>query len=427
MGLFSRLFSKSNDIAALRKAMNQQRYADALLIVDEIDQTDMSSDECFELQSLATKAGDTLAQINFDEGLFLLRDDQQQLAVDHLQLAQQQAVSPQLQSDIQSALSQLDQPQPQPQPATATVSSDCSSCSSCGPKADDTPETLDEADHPDFASQLDLVLVGYPEALAERYQNKSNAFQQAFLLAHQGDEVAALKQFKQISVDERDDLYDFEVGAILARQGSVVKACTALKSALKKNPDLLLAAETLVMLLIAQTKHNEAIVLIQQMLEQEQDPAFCHAQLASIYHLQQNNDLALEHGKKAIGSGQTDPRIVLMTATLLEEKGEIEEAEMLYSQLPSGGGCSGGVNLYLAEFLLRQRRELRKLIDVFNGACRNEPDNPRWQLRVAQTYLARGWDKQGLKLLKMVVSDTRLTEDLLQEGKTLLAQYSTSA
>ncbi|OEU74475.1 MAG: hypothetical protein BA874_06255 [Desulfuromonadales bacterium C00003068] len=423
MGLFSRFFSKPNDIAALRKAMTQQRYADALLILEELDQTELTTDECNEIQTLATTAGDTLAQVNLDEGLFLLRDDQRQRAVDHLQLAQQQAVSPQLQGRINETLNQLDSAEP----ITVAAASDCGSCSSCGPQVEGSPAPLDEADHPDFASQLDLILVSYPEALAERYQDKSVAFQQAFLLAHQGDEVAALKQFKQISDDERDDLYDFEVGSILGRQGSVVKACAALQSALKKNPSLLLAAETLVMLLMAQAKHNEAIVLIQQMLAQDQEPAFCHAQLASIYHLQQKNDLALEHGRKAISSGQTDPRIVLMTAMLLEGKGEIEEAEMLYSQLPSGGGCSGGINLYLAEFLLRQRRELRKLIDVFNGACRNEPDNPRWQLRVAQTYLARGWDKQGLSLLKTVVTDSRLTEDLLQEGKTLLAQYSTSS
>lgn len=423
MGLLSRLFSKPNDLAALRKAINQQRYADALHIVEEIDQTEMNAEECSEIKTLATTAGDTLAKINLDEGIFLIRDDQLQRALDHLHLAQQQAVSTQLQNKVQEALNQLEAPQP----AMTAAASDCSSCSSCGPKVDSAAAPLDEADHPDFASQLDLILVSYPEALAQRYQNKSTVFQQAFLLAHQGDEVAALKQFELINDNERDDLYDFEVGAILGRQGSVVKACAALQSALKKNPSLLLAVETLVMLLMAQKKHNEAIVLIQQMLEQDQDPAFCHAQLASIYHLQQENDLALEHGKKAIGSGQTDPRIMLMTAMLLEKKGELEEAEMLYSQLPSGGGCGGGINLYLAEFLLRQRRELRKLVDVFNGACRNEPDNPRWQLRVAQTYLARGWDKQGLSLLQTVVNDSRLTDDLLHEGKTLLDQYSKSA
>lgn len=420
MGLLSRLFPKPNDIAALRKAMTQQRYADALLILEEIDQTELAADECNEIQTHATTAGDTLAKMNLDEGLFLLRDDQRQRAVDHLQLAQQQAVSTQLQSRIDETLNQLDSVEP----IAPAAASDCSNCSSCGPKVDNAPTPLDEADHPDFASQLDLILVSYPEALAERYQNKSVAFQQAFLLAHQGDEVAALKQFEQLNNDERDDLYDFEVGSILGRQGSVVKACAVLQSALKKNPSLLLAVETLVMLLMAQTKHNEAIVLIQQMLKQDQDPAFCHAQLSSIYHLQQDNDLALEHGRKAIGSGQTDPRILLMTAMLLEKKGELEEAEMLYSQLPSGGGCSGGINLYLAEFLLRQRRELRKLIDVFNGACRTEPDNPRWQLRVAQTYLARGWNKQGLPLLQTVVNDSRLSDDLRQEGQTLLAQQN---
>ncbi|OQY23645.1 MAG: hypothetical protein B6I37_05085 [Desulfobacteraceae bacterium 4572_35.2] len=420
MGLFNRLFSKPNDIAALRKAINQQRYADALLILEELNQTELNSEERSEIQTHATAAGDTLARVNFEEGLFLLRDDQPQRALDHLQLAQQQAVSPELQVRIDEALSQLDSAEP----TTPVATNDYSSCSSCGPKVDSNPEALDEADHPDFASQLDLILVSYPEALAERYQDKSEAFQQAFLLAHQGDEAAALQQFEQLGADERDDIYDFEVGSILGRQGTVVKACSALQSAVQKNPSHLLAVETLVMLLMAQSKHKEAIQLIEQMLGQEQDSAFCHAQLASIHHLQQNNDLALDHGKKAIGAGQNDPRLVLMTATLLEKNGELDEAESLYSQLPSGGGCKGGINLYLAEFLLRQRRELRKLIDVFNDACRNEPDNPRWQLRVAQTYLARGWDKQGLSLLKTVVNDSRLADDLRQEGQTLLAQYN---
>lgn len=423
MGLFSRLFSKPKDLTALRKAMNQQRYCDALLIAEEIDQTDMSAEECAEVQNIAISAGDTLAQNNLNEGLFLIRDDQLQRAGEHLILAQQQAVSTQLQHHIQEALNQLDSEQP----ATPETAKNCSSCSSCGPQVDNTDAAQDDADRPDFASQVDLILVSYPEALAQRYQNKSSAFQQAFVLAHQGDETAALKQFDQLNKDERDDLYDFEVGSILGRQGLVAKACSTLKSAMQKNPNHLLAAETLVTLLIAQAKHDEAIQLIQRILEQDQDPAFCHAQLASIYHAQQDNELALEHCRKAITSGQKDPRIVLMTAMLLEKKGELNEAETLYSQLPTGGGCGGGINLYLAEFLLRQRRELRKLIDVFNSACRTEPDNPRWQLRVAQTYLARGWDKQGLKLLKTVVNDSRLTDELLEEGQTLLAQQASLA
>jgi hypothetical protein len=79
------------------------------------------------------------------------------------------------------------------------------------------------------------------------------------------------------------------------------------------------------------------------------------------------------------------------------------------------------MNLYLAEFLLRQKRELRKVLDAFNSACRHEPDNPRWRLRVAQTYLGLVWEKRGTKLLNMVLRDPNLMEELRVEGQAMLA------
>ena len=140
MGLFSRFFSKPNDLNSLRKAMSQQRYADALIIIEEIDQTEMSAEECSELQAIAITAGDTLAKMNLDEGLFFLRDDQHQRAMEHLHLAQNQVMSTPLKDQILHALKQLNAPQP----ATKIAASDCGSCSSCGPKVDSAPEALEQ-------------------------------------------------------------------------------------------------------------------------------------------------------------------------------------------------------------------------------------------------------------------------------------------
>lgn len=76
----------------------------------------------------------------------------------------------------------------------------------------------------------------------------------------------------------------------------------------------------------------------------------------------------------------------------------------------------------MAEFWLRQQRELKRILDSFNAACRQEPDNPRWQLRVAQTYIARKWNREGLDLLQKVVNDPRLGDELRQEAELLLAE-----
>ena len=416
MGLLRRLFFSANDLPALRKAMAQQRFADARLIVDDLLSSELSTEEQHEVQSYATEAGNALAQRNLDEGLFLLRDDQLDRAADQLQLAREQAVSSELIQQIEKGLSQIEQPQAMPLPTA-------NSCNNCTTAPTSAIDPQDEG-LPDFDAQLELILMRYPTEIAQSYQQKSCEFLHAFMLGQQGEDLEALKQFGQLPAQEQDDLFDFEVGSLMARLGEPEKACDALYSALQKNPELLLAAETLVTILLAMKKHEMAIDFIKELLGKKQDSAFCHAQLASIYHMQDNAEAALNHGRQAVEAGHSDPRIILMTAMLLESNQELDQAEALYQRIPAGGCGGTGINLYLAEFLLRQKRDLRKVLDTFNAACRQETDNPRWQLRVAQTYLALGWDKRGKTLLNTVVSDPRLMDELRLEGVRRLAIVS---
>jgi len=420
MGLFSRLFSSKSDLPALRKAVSQQRYADALLIVEELQDSELSAEERSEVKTLKAQAGDSLAKVNLDEGLYLLKDQQIERAMEHLQLAQQQAFSEELKHQAEQALQQVDEQQPIP--VAAAAASSCSSCSSCGPTDSDQAAPLPDEDHPDMDAQLELILTSYPEELVSRYQQKCADFQKAFVLGHQGEEIEAMKAFGKLPASEQDDLFDFEVGCIMARLGERGKACDALYSALKQNPNLLLATESMVSILVSLKKYQTAIDLIQEMRGKGQDAGFCEAQLASVYHVKDEADNALSHGLKALEAGYSDTRIVLMCAMLHEAKEQFTEAEALYRKIPAGGGCGGGgMNLYLAEFLMRQKRDLRKVLDTFNNACRQEPDNPRWQLRVAQTYLGLGWDKRGKDLLNIVLRDPNLMEELRTEGQSLLA------
>ena len=80
-------------------------------------------------------------------------------------------------------------------------------------------------------------------------------------------------------------------------------------------------------------------------------------------------------------------------------------------QLP-GGGCSGGPALPLAEFWLRHGKNLDKALEAFKGALRQEPSNPRWLLRVAEVYLARGWKKEGEHILCKLLADADLDPEL---------------
>ena len=415
MGLLNRLFSSKKNISTLRKAISQQRYADALLLVEELRNTNQGADEVREIDALATLAGDHLAKINLDEGLYLLKDQQLERAAEYLHLAQTQAVSAQLHEQIEQGMEQLATAHTQPNAAAGS----CADCNAGHTVANAQTPMVDADAEPDFDSQVELILAGYPDALIERYKAKNADFLHALVLAHQGKEVEALKAFGKLPANAQDDLFDFEAGSLMARLGQPEKGCDALYSALQKNPDLILAAEALTTILVAQEKYEVAINFLNDLLQRNKDAAFCHAQLALIYHTMDNADEALRHGRQALDAGQTDVSIVLMTAMLLEAKNDLEGAEVLYRRIPAGG-CAGGINLYLAEFLLRQKRELRKILDTFNHACGQEPENPRWQLRVAQTYLELGWDKRGRDLLNKVVHDPRLMEELRLEGQALL-------
>lgn len=418
MGLLRRFFSAKNDLPALRKAVARQRYADALLIAEELQESALDKEERTEVERLASEAGDKLARINLDEGLYLLREKQWEGAAEHLELAKTQVYSAELKSEIERASNQLEQLQN----AVHDAQDISYGAGSSNPDSPSDSGALPEQDVPDFDAQLELILTSYPEELVPRYQNKSQEFKEAFVLGHQGDEVEALKRLGKLPAAEQDDLFDFEAGCLIARLGEGPKACDALYSALKQNPGLELATEIMVSILIGMKEYQKAINFIQEMMATNQDPAFCHAQLATVYYAQDDADSALNHACKGIEGGHDDTSLVLMAAMLHEAKEQFPEAENLYRRIPAPSkGCgAGGINLYLAEFLLRQQRELRQVLDAFNNACRHEPDNPRWQLRVAQTYLALGWEKRGTKLLNMVLRDPNLMEELRVEGQAML-------
>lgn len=417
MGLFGRLFGSKDDLPALRKALAQHRFADARMIAQELDVEALNDEERSEFDQLRTEAGDRLAQLNLQEGLGLKRSGDNVRALEHLQLAEEQAVSDELLAEVKKELKSIGSEAVRPAAKKATMAG---SCSSCGPAPTGEPLMAEESDLPDFASRIDLILASYPADMAERYRGKSLKFLEAFLVAHEEDEATALKLLKKIPAEEKDDLFYFEVGSLLGRLGKVPDAIKYLKTALDKNPDHLLAAETLIMIQVSRNQVKEALVRLEEMLAKGQDPAFCHAQLAQVRFQMKDYDNALKHAQQALSMGHADPQLMLIAAALMEKAGDVKGAEKLLAKVP-GGGCGGGGNVYLAELWLRQKKNLAKALDSFNAACRQEPDNPRWQLRVAQTYIARKWDKQGLDLLKKVVNDPNLAPELREEGRTLLA------
>jgi tetratricopeptide (TPR) repeat protein len=413
MGLFGKLFGGgAATLETVRKAIKEKRFADASRLADEMDVESMSVSDREEVDQLRINAGDELARLNLGEALGLKNCGREAQAEEYFQLALEKVCSSTLKSEIEQAQEssvnlKADEPRSEAQSA-------CASCSS-----GKLVEIDDYVAPEDVDLQMELILTSYPEALASRYLAKGKLFQEGFLLAQSGLDEEALKLWAQEDPDDQDDLYCFELGSLLGRVGELDKARQMLETALSMNSGMLLAVESLIPIMIAQNDFKGAEKKLRELLDQGIDSGFCHAQLAIVHYRQGATEQSAKEVQFALAAGVSDPSFQVFAAKVLESSGAIDEAEELLQKLPASG-CKGGVNLPLAEFLLRQKRDLGKILDSFNAACREDPQDPRWQLRVAQTYMARNWKKDGIKLLKKVVNDPRLEPELAQEAKLLL-------
>jgi len=117
---------------------------------------------------------------------------------------------------------------------------------------------------------------------------------------------------------------------------------------------------------------------------------------------------------QALAEGELDPATVALCAELHEQSGDLRAAEGLFARLPSGG-CGGGAHPLMAEFWLRHGKELNRALEAFKGALRSEPDSPRWLLRIAQVYIAKGWQKDAVGPIESLLGRGGLPAELAAE------------
>ncbi len=405
MGFLSKIFGSKATFEQLQKLVSQQRFADARVMAEELLSQGLDADVNQQVLVLAAQSGDALAQRNLDEGLGFLRNGQGQQALDYFELAQDLVHRNELRLQIVAAK----------QEATEQATSKSASIT-VAPQNSSDEDLLSGQDD----VQLDLILTSYPEDLRHRYQEKNGLFKHAFLLTHAGEDQNALAAWQKIPETEQDDLYFFELGSLYGRCGELAAARNALEQSLHITEDQPLAVEALVAVLQQSGEFSDAENLLRKLLEQGMNPRFCHAQLTYLFAQQGDFDKAAQEARLGLTVQNGDPAFLQLAALVFERLSCFEEAEQALKKIPAGG-CCGGISLPLAEFWLRQKKELHKVLDVFNDACRQDPDNPRWQLRAAQTYSARNWRKDALSLLHKVVGDPRLEPELAEEAAQELA------
>ena len=417
MGFLKKLFGGGASLEALRRAMEQQRYADARLLAEQLAAQDLEPAARDEVAQLGCRAGDALARLNLEEARGQQRLGQFDQARDHLELALEQARSSELREEIEQLRNaenaEILPPDARQEPSPADLTAKTVSVQT-DQAADSFPEDLD--------TRLDLLLTAYPQALAERYAQRSTTFKEAFVRSQAGEDQEACELWQKVLPAERDDLYYFEWGSLMARQQRPGEAAEALDRALGINPGLTAALDVLVAVLVSRDGYGAAMERLEKALNDGIDEGLVRARRATLEAQQERPEAALEEARRAFAAGHDEPAFLVLSASLHEKLGDLDEAEQLLQKLPAPRGCRGGISLPLAEFWLRQQCELPRVLEAFNTACREDPGNPRWQLRAAQTYAARGWTRDAKKLLSKVVGDPRLEPQLRREAEQSLAE-----
>ena len=417
MGFLNKLFGSKTTVAAVQRAVDQKRYADAYYLAEELGGKPLEEIEAQAVARLRAEAGDGLAQLNLVEAKSKQQNGEQELAEQHFALALEYVSTLELREEIEQA---------RQVPVEIITSDDSDTRSGCATCAPLSAAPLDNSEHHpvDEETRLELILSSYPPSLKERYEDRGKEFLEAFFASQEGNSVQSQELFKQVNESERDEIYWFEVGSLMARMGQMPEARQALEQSLQQNPQLMLALEALVEVLLSLEQADAALELIEQRMGEtaESAPQF-HALLATIHARREDWRIAADHVRLALDGGHIDPAFISLAATVMEKNNRLDEAEALFAQLSSGGGCRGKTNLHLAEFYLRNNRKLEQAFSSFNAAVKQEPDNPRWTLRLAQTCFARQWYNDGMQLLTQLINNPALDSELQAQVEQLLAHH----
>lgn len=404
MSFFSSLFASNNDpIATLHKLVERQAWAEVAARAATVDRSQLQPEQCAALEQMTIRAGDGLARLNLFEGDAQANSGDWSLACEHYRLALGQARSSELVAEIQERLHVAPD---SGEPLSLREHAGCGAghCGSAAAGSSTEATTLDEEE------RLELIAAACPGDTSIRYRQLRGPLLQAVLLAHEDRFDAASSFFAQVPAAAQNELFFFERGSLLARHGEAAAAIADLQTCLARY-DYLPALESLVDLYLSRREPEPAAALLLSEQGQRLPKATLHAQLARVEQGRGNPEQALAQALQALQHGSKEPDIVLLAASIHESRNDFDAAERLLALL-SGGGCSGGSNLHLAEFRFRHRRDLPAALEGFKTAARHEPDNPFWWLRIGQIYLRLGWVKEGKPLLVRVAADTAASEQV---------------
>jgi tetratricopeptide (TPR) repeat protein len=223
------------------------------------------------------EAGDALAVINLEEAERYLIDGDAAKALDHLELAREFAVAPEVCLRVDGLSRRLTAAATNPHsPDSPEKDASCSSCAggSCNPEEillDPPPVASDGHLSPE--ERFELMTAALPEDLPRRYRAMGPRFAEAYLLSHDGDVDGSARILESITIPASQDIIFYERAVIRHRHGDTRECETLLRQAYRANDRNPLCCLALVDLYVGTDRPEEALALLDTMIAVELLPA----------------------------------------------------------------------------------------------------------------------------------------------------------
>lgn len=414
MGFFGRIFGSRTTFDRLQQAYAQNNWAEVVSLA-ELCAADGSAEEQPHLAEMVTNAGNQLANSNLELAEACLRAGEIERAREHLELVLTHGRDEALHQRAHGLLAQLEKPD-----ASSPIGEDCTGCGSGSSRPDKRADTDDHQEEVGFDEAWELTLAAMSPRWAERYGRLDSSLQQAVVLAHAGRNEEAMEMFLAVKAADRCEVVQFELACLYLRCGQVAEGVGLLQVLLETCPDHDLALQVAIDLI--QQKHQLPWLgeRLLDNLDQGLLVGLSHAGLARLAAIEGDETNILQHVNQALAAGHVDYELLVWASRIHEKNQQIDQAEAMLQQLPRGAGCGGAVDPLLGEFWLRHHRQPDQALNCFKAAARTDPENPRWALRIAQSYRLKGWQGEAAAMLTQILRTPNLDQQLKEEAEAAL-------
>ncbi|WP_214173181.1 tetratricopeptide repeat protein [Geoanaerobacter pelophilus] len=276
--------------------------------------------------------GNQLAQLNMQEAAHALQSGNIEKAIEHAELAMEQAEDDSIRVNAKEFIRKIDLPE-----SPEVPKSHGHSCSSCSGSHHATPATSEiSTDFLSHSERYELLIQPLPGDLSVRYRQMGERFAYAYVAVHDERLEEGYRILSELSRDVRSDILEYEI-ALLDFQSHRLADCEKrLNAALNINQGNPLCHLAMVQLMIETERLPKAVAILQHMIESGHLADDAMLMLGDVLQMLGDGDAALGKYIAALDLPSVAKTAAQKAIPLLEEMGRSADAQALAKRYLKG-------------------------------------------------------------------------------------------